>query len=60
MKNKISAIFWGLLSIPSLLLIINMFVDLPTNLLTFILMWFLVQCLLIPIFLLIKTFIKRG
>ena len=60
MKSKLSFLFWGTYSIPSILLIIAVCIGgLNSNVETTALMWFTIQTLSIPIFYLITTIVEK-
>lgn len=60
MKNKLSLLFWGTYSVPSILLIISICIGgLNSNVETTALMWFIIQTLTIPVFYLILTFTEK-
>jgi hypothetical protein len=50
MKNKILFIFWAIFSIPSSVLLINLFINVNSSLITFMLGWFISQLFLFPLF----------
>ena len=60
MKNKLSLLFWGTYSIPSILLIIAVCIGgLSSNVEATAIMWFTIQTLSIPIYYLITTIVEK-
>lgn len=58
MKSKLKTLFWGVFSIPSLMVWIGIFFNLPGELEEFVFMWFLTQILIAPAYFTIINLLK--
>lgn len=59
MKSKIKALFWGVFSIPSIILLFSIYFDVNSRLEELAITWYITQLLIVPLYLTIINLLKK-